>query len=100
MAHFLLLYDLAPDYLERRPAFRSEHVDLAREAHARGELLLAGALSDPFDTAVLLFTGENPEEAERFAVADPYVSNGLVTSWRVRRWNTVVGEGSTPPSGP
>jgi uncharacterized protein YciI len=29
--------------------------------------------------------------AEAFAAADPYVRNGLVTSWRVRPWTVVVG---------
>ena len=29
MNHYLLTYHLAPDYLERRPAFREEHLALA-----------------------------------------------------------------------
>lgn len=93
--HWLLLYNLAPDYLERRPEFRAEHLRLAQEAHARGDLLLAGALSNPFDAAILLFTNE--PVARTFAETDPYVLHGLVATWRVRRWNTVVGEGSSPP---
>jgi hypothetical protein len=32
-----------------------------------------------------------PAGAEAFAAADPYVTNGLVSSWRVREWTTVVG---------
>lgn len=95
--HFLLLYDLAPDYLERRGLFRSAHLDLARAAVARGELVLGGALADPADQAVLLFKGQGPEAAEAFARADPYVANGLVRAWRVRVRTTVVGpEASTP----
>ena len=96
MPHFLLMYEVAPDYIERRVAHRTEHLDLVRAAHAAGNLLLAGALADPADGAVLLFEGDGPEAAERFARADPYVAHGLVTAWRVRRWATVVGEGSTP----
>ena len=88
MKHFLLTYTLAPDYLERRPALRDEHLALARAAADRGELLLGGAL-DPPEQAVLLFGAE--EAAEAFAGADPYVIDGLVTSWRVREWLTVVG---------
>ena len=65
--HFLLFYDLEPDYLERRADFRAEHLELARAAQERGELVLAGALADPADGAVLLFTGDTPEAAERFA---------------------------------
>jgi uncharacterized protein YciI len=28
---------------------------------------------------------------EAFTKADPYVQNGLVTGWRIREWNVVVG---------
>ncbi len=91
MKHFLLFYDVAPDYLERRGTFRAEHLDLARAAVARGELVLGGALASPADGAVLLFKGEKPEAAERFSATDPYVKSGLVRAWRVREWTTVVG---------
>jgi uncharacterized protein len=79
--HYLLFYDVASDYLERRGQFRSEHLALAWKACARGELILAGALADPVDGAVLLFQGDSPNVAERFAAADPYVKHGLVTRW-------------------
>jgi len=89
--HYLLLYDLADDYIERRTPLRSAHLALARAAEARGELILAGALANPPDGAVLMFRGDSPEAAEAFAAGDPYVKNGLVTRWRVREWTTVVG---------
>ena len=89
--HYLLLYDVVEGYAERRLAFRSAHLALAREAVARGELLLVGALAAPVDGAVLLFRGDSPAAAERFAAADPYVRGGLVKAWRVREWTTVIG---------
>jgi uncharacterized protein YciI len=88
--HLLLEYTLADDYLERRAALREDHLALAREAHDRGELLLAGALPDPYDRALLVWTAPR-EVVERFAAADPYVTNGLVTAWTVRPWNVVIG---------
>lgn len=95
--HYLLFYDVVPDYVERRAAFRDEHLSLAWEAHGRGELVLGGALDDPVDGAVLLFSGDSPAAAEAFAGRDPYVRNGLVTRWRVRKWKTVAGtEPATP----
>ena len=97
--HYLLFYDVAPEYLERRGEFRKEHLSLAWEACARGELILGGALDEPADGAVLLFQGNSPDIAERFVAADPYVKHGLVTRWRVRPWNTVVGENATSPAG-
>lgn len=98
--HYLLIYDTAPDYLERRGAYRNEHLKLAWEVHARGELLLAGAFADPADGAVFLFQGDSPAAAECFAAADPYVKNGLITRWRVRKWTTVVGESAATPVRP
>ncbi len=95
--HYLLFYETAPDYLERRGQFRTEHLTLAWQAHARGELVLAGALADPVDGAVLLFQGGSPDVATRFAEADPYVRNGLVTRWQVRPWSTVVGDLASSP---
>ena len=98
--HYLLFYDVAPDYLARRGAYRDEHLELAWQAHARGELVLGGALEDPVDGTVLLFQGESPAVAEQFVTADPYVRNGLVTRWRVRPWTTVVGTDATTPVRP
>ena len=89
--HYLLLYDLVDDYIERRAPLRTEHIALARAAESRGELILAGALANPPDRAVFLFRGDTPVAAEAFAAADPYVQNGLVTGWRVREWTTVIG---------
>jgi len=95
--HYLLTYHLTPDYLERRPAFRAEHLALAWEASKRGDLVLGGAVEEPLDTAMLLFAGDGPEAAEAFARADPYVAQGLVERWTVRRWNTVVGDSAANP---
>jgi hypothetical protein len=95
--HYLLMYDLVPDYLERRAEYREAHLKLAWAAAERGELLLAGALAEPTDGAVLLFEGDSPAAAEAFARADPYVLSGLVARWRVREWTTVVGERAAKP---
>ena len=92
--HFLLIYDVVDDYIERRVPLRPAHIAHARAAEARGELVLGGALANPPDGAVLLFRGDSPDAAERFAAADPYVTNGLVKQWRVREWTTVVGDGA------
>ncbi|HEV3425095.1 MAG TPA: YciI-like protein [Paraburkholderia sp.] len=95
--HYLLMYDLCADYLERRASWRNEHLKLAWAAAGRGELQLAGAAGEPADIAVLLFEGDSPAAAEAFARADPYVREGLVTRWRVRPWMTVVGEHASNP---
>jgi uncharacterized protein len=89
--YYLLLYDVVDGFIERRAPFRDAHLQLARAAHERGELLLAGALADPVDGAVLVFRTEDPAVPARFAEHDPYVTAGLVTGWRVRTWNVVIG---------
>ena len=96
--HTILFYDFVDDYLTRRAAYRSEHLAFAQAAFERGELALAGALSDPADGAVLVFRGTSPDTAEAFAKGDPYVIHGLVTAWRTRQWNTVLGDGASLPS--
>ena len=92
---YLLLYDVVPDYLERRVPLRDAHLGLVRAAHARGEIVLAGAFDDPttdtFDGAVFVFKADRAT-IQAFVDADPYVTNGLVTRSRIRRWHVVVGE--------
>ena len=95
--HYLLFYDVVEGYVEKRAPFRAAHLAHAREAVARGELVLGGALANPVDGAVLLFRGSSPALAEAFATADPFVQQGLVTKWRVREWTTVVGPGAENP---
>lgn len=96
--YFLLRYELVEDYLVRRAPLRPEHLALARAAVDRGELRLGGALDEPADEAVLVFRGADGAGAEAFARADPYVREGLVRRWTVRRWNVVIGADLEPPA--
>jgi uncharacterized protein YciI len=98
--HYLLFYEVVDDYAEKRTPFRKDHIAHAKAALARGELVLAGALAKPVDGTVLLFKGDSPAAAEAFANADPYVTNGLVTMWRVREWTTVIGNDAQVPLPP
>ena len=92
--HYLLFYEAGADYEERRKPFRAAHLEHARAAAARGELVLGGAFANPIDGAVVLFRGDSPAAAEQFAMSDPYVVNGVVKRWYVREWTTVVGDGA------
>lgn len=98
--HYLLIYDVVDDYVTRRAPLRGAHIAHARAAEARGDLVLAGALANPPDSAIFLFRGDSPAAAEAFARADPYVTNGLVRQWRVREWTTVVGRDAQVPLPP
>ena len=99
MPCYTLIYELADDYLPRRAAFREEHLRLAAEAHARGELLMGGAFAEPADRALLIFRGADSGVAEAFVRNDPYVRNGLIKRWEVRPWTVVIGnpEAAAPP---
>lgn len=96
--HYLLFYEVAEGYAERRKSFREAHLALAKQAVARGELVLGGTLADPLDKALILFQGDSPAAAEAFAKSDPYVQNGLVERWYVREWTTVVGRDASRPA--
>jgi len=96
--YYALFYDVVDDFVSRRAPYREEHLRLAREAHRRGELLLAGALTDPADRALLVFRAPDRSAVEHFVRNDPYVSSRLVTRWEVRPWTVVIGD--EPPSAP
>jgi uncharacterized protein len=95
--HYLLIYDTAPDYMARRGEFREAHLALAWQSVERGELVLGGAVGEPLESALLLFHCASPDVPAAFAKADPYVLNGVVTHWRVKPWNTVVGPEASNP---
>jgi uncharacterized protein len=89
--YYILFYKTVDGYTERRKPFREEHLKLGQNAFKNGTLIMGGALSDPADSAVLIFKGESPSVAEEFAKNDPYVKNGLVVEWKVRQWTVVIG---------
>ncbi len=90
MKYYLLIYHVVDDYVARRTPFRERHIRLAREAHDRGEIVLGGALEDPVDKALLVFSCEDPKVVETFVREDPYVQNGLIAKWEIRPWNVVI----------
>ncbi len=90
MAYYLLIYHVVDDYVARRAPLREEHLQLAREAQKRGELVLGGALADPVDKALLVFRVEDAAPVRAFVQKDPYVKNGLVIRWEIRPWTVVI----------
>ena len=101
MPYFALVYEVVDRFIEKRTPYRPEHLQLARDAAARGELIMAGALGDP-PGAMLIFRAADRSVAETFATSDPYVTGGLVTRWTVRAWTVVIGQDppETPPGVP
>jgi uncharacterized protein YciI len=101
MPYFTLTYDVVDDFVNKRTPFRPSHLKEVREAQARGELIMAGALAEPAG-ALLVFRAADKSVVENFAKADPYVKEGLVKAWKVRPWTVVVGQdpAETPPGLP
>jgi len=95
--HYLLLYKYIPDYMDRREEYRGAHFAHAKPYLDRGELFLGGAFANPANGAAIVFKADTPEVVENFAKNDPYVLNGLVTSWKIREWTTVVGPDAASP---
>lgn len=89
--YYILFYKTVADYIEKRTPYRAEHLELASKLQKNGTLVMAGALADPADSAVLVFKSDTPKSAEDFAKNDPYVKNGVVIEWSVRPWNVVIG---------
>ena len=88
---YIFFYKTVENYIELRAPFRSEHLALAQRFNDKGSLYMAGAFADPADGAALVFKGDGPEVAEEFVKNDPYVQNGLITEWKIRKWTVVVG---------
>ncbi len=91
MNYYLLIYYAIENYVARRAPYREEHLRLVREAHSRGEIVMAGAMADPVDRAVLVFRCVDKQPIEAFIRNDPYVRNKLITHWEIRPWTVVVG---------
>jgi uncharacterized protein YciI len=86
--HYVLFYEKEAGYEERSKPWREPHIKYVVDAMQRGDLLMAGSLDDPDDgTALLLFNDK--DKASVFAEQDVYVTEGVVTRWYVRRWDTL-----------
>src|SRR5438105_13289248 len=93
--HLILFYEVVDDFVAKRQPFRADHLKKAREAYDRGDLVLAGGLLDPVDSAGLLLNGSNPEVAHGFAPSDPYVAIAEVKNCYVRSWMTDLRDGAS-----
>ncbi|UBZ07482.1 YciI-like protein [Salegentibacter mishustinae] len=91
MNYYILDYITSDNYLEERVKYRKEHLNHATEYFNEGYLILGGAI-DAANEAVLVFKADSDKIVEAFAQNDPYVKNGLIESWSVKKWNVVIGE--------
>ena len=78
-------YEMAPDALSKVMTHFAAHRARLDEFHARGALIAAGPLGNPPEGAMAIF--DTRAHAEEFIQGDPFVTNGLVGSWRLVEWN-------------
>lgn len=88
--HAVLIYDYAPDILERRGPHRAAHLARIGEWVEAGAMLMAGALGDPPTGALFVFGDVPEDEIARYADGDPYVAASLVTARRILPWTVVA----------
>jgi uncharacterized protein YciI len=86
---YVLFYESADDVASKAPAHFPAHSARLDEFHARGDLLLVGTFADPQKDGSMS-VWRSREAAEEFARQDPFVLNGVVSSWRVLDWNEIL----------
>ncbi len=86
---YVMTFECDPDFGPLPDSLFKEHLDLLKDFHRRGELLLMGPLQEPANgDALAVFVSR--EAAEEFVAKDPFVTHGLVTSWTIRQWKEVL----------
>lgn len=88
---FLVTYSYVPDMVERRQPHRSEHLAYLKEAFEKGQIIMAGAVTDPVDGGLLIMRADESSELLAFAANDPYAKAGLLRGVTVREWTVVLG---------
>jgi uncharacterized protein YciI len=91
MKTFAVFTHFVEGVAEKRAPFREAHLANLRDLHAKGTLLIGGALVNPLDAGLLIIRAESPEEIEKLLSTDPYQVNGIWKRIECREWNVVVG---------
>jgi uncharacterized protein YciI len=78
------------DDVPREPL--AEHVGRARQWHADGRLLMAGAFADqPGEQIQTMAITRTRRDAEEFAAGDPFVLAGTARVTAIRPWADILG---------
>jgi len=78
--------DMGPGGMAHAQEVYPRHVAYLEQFNIDGEVLMIGTFADPAaDGSMAVFRSR--EAAERFIAGDPFVTEGVVASWRVLDWN-------------
>ncbi len=73
--------------------FRPAHREYLRRLQDQGNLVASGFLRDSvFDGAMLILRAETAKYAKDLLDEDPFVTNGLIHSLKVREWHPTLGD--------
>jgi len=98
--HWLLRYAYVDGIDTLREPYRDQHLsDLWAEADA-GRVVIAGGVGDPIAEGIIVWHVEDPQLIHDFAKRDAYMTAGLITSYDVVPWRTVVGDLAATPLRP
>jgi uncharacterized protein len=86
---YVVLYESADGLAEKAPAHFEAHQEHWRKFIDEGELLEIGPFGDPQSQGSMAVF-KSREAAEEFVRGDPFVLNGVVSSWEMREWNEVL----------
>ena len=87
---YAVRYGYVPEMDVRRDPHRADHLTFLKAHGEQGDLVLAGALTDPLDGAWIVVRAESEAAAYAMVSDDPYVRAGLVRSITVRPIAVVV----------
>lgn len=79
-------------------AIRPTHREYLRELLAKGQLAIAGPLTDGYG-ALIVYEAATAEEAEAYLTGDPFHAAGVFVRWTIRPWNPVMGNPGLLPKG-
>jgi uncharacterized protein len=84
---FETFYDSLDDAVSKAPHVIAARRARSNELHARGTLLMSGAfLDNPEESLRTMAICATREAAEEYARGDPFVLNGMVSKWYIRKW--------------
>ena len=75
----------------RRAPYCEEHLRLLTRRTSAENSSWRAHFQSPSTESAFVFRAADAAVPMRFVERDPYVRNGLVTRWKVRVWNIVVG---------
>ena len=84
----VLIYELAQDGLRKVHIHDDGRNAWLDDFYSRGLLLMAGPFANAAEGYMSVFASR--EAAEEFIQGDPFVTDGVVSSWTLRDWDEVL----------